>query len=104
MPDGCEANAISILLPCNNKLHVKSPMETPQHKLGFSTSYSKIDNFNLMQTLNLSSLTEDKFQDFAHKILAMKQMSVYVNSTLTKLGAYPTNFWSSVSERILNHK
>ena len=37
-----EANAISFLLPSNNKLHVKPPMETPQHKLGFSRSYSKM--------------------------------------------------------------
>ena len=29
LPDGCEANAISFILPFNNKLHVKTPKETP---------------------------------------------------------------------------
>ena len=97
LPDGCEVKATSFLLQSNNKLHVESSIETPQHKLGFNRSYSKIDNFNLMQSLNLTSLIDNKLQDLAHKILEMKQMSIYsINSTLTKLTAYQYNFWSSV--------
>ena len=47
-------------------------MEIPQNEYGFGKSYSKIDNFNLMQTLNLTRLTNVKLQDLAHKILKMK--------------------------------
>ena len=100
LPDGCEANAISFLLPSNNKLHVKTPVESPQHKLGFNRSYSKIDNFSLMQTLNLTSLTNEKLQDLAHKFMEIKQISIHsINSILTKLRAYSTNFWSSLKVR-----
>ena len=60
---------MSFLLPPNNKLHVESSIETPQHKLGFNRSYSKINNFNLMQSLNLTSLMDNKLQDLSHKIL-----------------------------------
>ena len=96
--DGCEANGISFLLPYNNKLHVQTPVESPQHMLGFNRSYSKIDNLNLMQILNLTSLTDDKLQDLAHKILEMKQMSFYsIHSALTKLRRYLANFWSLVN-------
>ena len=87
-PDGGEASAISFLLASNNKLHVKTPLETPEHKLGFNRSYSKIDSFYLMQTLNLTSLTDEKLQALAHKILEMKQLSIHsISSTLTKLRA-----------------
>ena len=48
LPDGCEAKAMSFLLPSNNKLHVESSINTPKHKLVFNSSYSKIDNFNQM--------------------------------------------------------
>ena len=103
MPDECEANAISFLIPSNNKLHVKSPMETPQCNLGFNRSYSKINNFNLMKTLNLTSITNDKLQDLAHKVPEMKHRPIYrINSTLTKLTAYSTNFWSSLKVKIFS--
>ena len=42
LPDGYEANAISFWPPSNNKLHMKTPMESQHHKLGFNTSYSKL--------------------------------------------------------------
>ena len=77
---------MSFLLPSNNKLQVESPIETSQHKLGLNRSYSKIDNFNLMQSLNLKSLIDNKLQDLVHKIPEMKQMSIYItNSTVAKL-------------------
>ena len=85
LPDGCEANAIFFLLPSNNKLHVKTPTETPQHKLGFNRSYFKINNFNLMLTLNLTSFTNDKLEDVAHKTTEMSIHSI--NSMLVKLRA-----------------
>ena len=73
------------------------PLRTHNIKLDFSRSYSKIDKFNLMQTLNLTSLTDDKLQHLAQKIPEMKQISIYsMNSTSTNLTAYTNNFWSSV--------
>ena len=67
LSDRCEANAISFVLPSNNKVHVKSSIKTPQYKVGSNRSYSNINNFTLMQSLNLSSLTDDKVHDLAHK-------------------------------------
>ena len=34
LPDGCKANAITFVLPSNNKLNVDSIMEAPENKLG----------------------------------------------------------------------
>ena len=73
---GCEANAMSFIQLSNKKLHVESSIKTLQYKLDFNMSYSKIDNFSLMQSLSLSSLTDDKLQGLAYKIPEMKQMSV----------------------------
>ena len=88
---------MSFALLSNNKLHVESSIETPQYKLGFNRSYAKVNNFNLMQSLNLSSLMNDKLQNVAPKISEMKQMSIFsINSTFTKLRTYPNNFWSSI--------
>ena len=42
LPDGCEANAITFVLPSNNKLNVEPIDETPKYKLGLNRSYSKI--------------------------------------------------------------
>ena len=36
LPDGCEANAITFVLPSNNKLNVEPIIETPEYKLGFN--------------------------------------------------------------------
>ena len=50
-----------------------------------------------MQSLNLTSLTDNTLHDLAHKTLEMKQVSIYnIIRALTKLRAYPNNFWSSV--------
>ena len=38
--DGCEANAITFVLPSNNKLNVEPITETPEYKLGFNMKYS----------------------------------------------------------------
>ena len=76
LPDECEANAMSFVLLSNNKLHVESSIETPQYKIGFNRSCSKINNLSLMQCLNLSSLMDNTLQDLAHKILEMKQMLI----------------------------
>ena len=45
----------------------------PQYKLSFNRS--KINNFSLIQSLNLSSLMDDKLQDLAHRIPEIKHMS-----------------------------
>ena len=48
-----------------------------------------------MQTLNITSFTDDKLWHLAHKIPEIKRMSIHsINSMLTKLRAYKTNFWS----------
>ena len=97
LPNGCEANAVTFVLPSNNKLNIKSSIEANEYKLGFNRSYSKINNFSLMQSLNISSLMDDKLQDFAHKFLEVKHVSIVsINSTLTKLRIYPHNAWFSM--------
>ena len=74
-----------------------------QHKQGFNRYYSKTDNFILMQLLNLTSFMDNKLQDIYHDILEMKQMSIYrIKSTLTKLRAYPNNFWSSLKVKMFS--
>ena len=34
LPNGCEANAITFVLPSNNKLNVESSIEATEYKLG----------------------------------------------------------------------
>ena len=58
LSDRCEANAIIFVLPSNNRLNVDSIMKTTENILGFKRPYSKINNFSLMQPLNISSLTD----------------------------------------------
>ena len=97
LPGSCKANAASFVLLSNSKLHVESSIGTPQYKPGFKRSYSKISNFSLMQSLNLLHLMDDKQQNIANKIPEMKQMLIFsMNSTLTELRTYPSNFWSSM--------
>ena len=81
LPDGCQANAIPFVLPSNNKINIEPTLEAPENKLGFNKSYSKINNFCLMQSPNISSLTDE---NIANKIPEMKHMSVFsMNKTLT---------------------
>ena len=47
-------------------------MEGPENKLGLNRSYSKINNFSLMQSLNISSVTDDRSQALAKEIPEMK--------------------------------
>ena len=57
LPNGCEANAITFVLPSNNKLNVESIDEYPK-KLGLNRLYSKIDHFSLIQAINITCLTD----------------------------------------------
>ena len=41
LPDGCEANAITVVLPSNNKLNVEPRIETAKYKLSFNRSHLK---------------------------------------------------------------
>ena len=87
LPDGCEANAVAFVLPSNNKLNVEPLIEATEYKLGFNRSYLKINNFSLMQSLNISCLMDNKLQVVANKIQEMKHVSIFnVNSTLKNLG------------------
>ena len=60
LPNGYEANAITFVLPSNNTLNIQSSIEATEYKLGFNRSYSKIDSFSFMQSLNISGLMDDK--------------------------------------------
>ena len=39
LPDGCDANAITFVLPSNNKLDVEATIDATEYKLGFNRSY-----------------------------------------------------------------
>ena len=69
LPNSCEAIAITFVLLSNNTLNVELPIEATEYKLGFIRSYSEINNCSLMQSLNISSLTDDKLQVLANNWL-----------------------------------
>ena len=93
LPNGCEVNAITFVLPSKNKLNVEPPREATEYKLDLNRSYSKINNFGLMLSLNISSIVDDKFQVLANKILEMKHVLIFdINTMLTKLRTYPHSF------------
>ena len=82
--DGCKANTITFVLPSNNQLSIDSIIKGSENKLGFNRSYSKIDNFSLMQSLNISSINDIMLQALAPKIPKMEHLSVFsINNTLT---------------------
>ena len=62
LPDGYEANAITFVLSSNNQLNVDCIMKAPESKLGFHRSYPKINNFSLMQSINVSNFTDDTYR------------------------------------------
>ena len=64
-----------LLLPSNDKLNVEPSIETSEYKLGFNRSYSKINNFILMLSLNISSLRDNKLQVLVEKIPEMKHVN-----------------------------
>ena len=95
LPNSCEANAITSVLPSNNKLNAEPSSEATNYEQGFNRSYFKINNFSLMQSLNISSLTDNKLQVLANKIPEMKHVLIFsINSMLTKCRTYPHSFWS----------
>ena len=56
-----------------------------------------------MQSLNISSLTDDTLQNSANKIPEMKHVSVFsINNTLTKIRSLPHNFWSSMTVKLFS--
>ena len=85
LPDGCEASAITLVLPSNKRLNVNPMIKTMENKLGFSRSYSKISTFSLMQCLDISSTSDETLKSIANKIPEMKCVSVqhkqYLNKT-----------------------
>ena len=103
LPNGCEANTITFVLPSNNGLSVNSIMEALESKLGFNRSYSKINNFSLMQSLNISSLTDDSLQNLSNKMPEMKHMSTFsINNTIMKIRSLPPTFWSSMEVKLFS--
>ena len=65
-------------------------MAAMENKLGFNRSYTKIKNCSLMQSLDISSLTDDNVKNIANKIPEMKHMSVLsINNTLTRIRPLP---------------
>ena len=60
-------------------------------------STPKINNFSLMQSLNISSLTDDNLKNSANKIPEMNHMSVFsISNTLTRIRSLPPTFWLSM--------
>ena len=103
LPDGCEANAITFVIPSNKRLNVDPIMESQENKLGFNRSYPKINNFSLIQCLNISNLTDYSLQKMANKIPQMKHMSMFsINNTLMKIRSLPPNFWSSMEVKLFS--
>ena len=101
LPDRCEANAITFILPSNNRLNENSMPKTMENKLGFNRSNSKINNFSLMQSLDVSSTSDETLKSLANKKLEMKHMSVFsINNTLTKLRSPPPTFWSPTKVKL----
>ena len=95
LPNSSEANAITFVLSSNIKLNVESTIEATEYLLGFNKSYLKINNFSLMQSLNITSLTDNGLQILANKILGMKHISIFnINSMLTKCTTSLYSFWS----------
>ena len=95
LPDSCEANAITFVLPSNNKLNVEPTIKATEYKLGFNRSHSKINNLSLMQSLNISSLTDNRLKILANKVPEMKHVSIYnIDSTLSKHRTYLHSLWS----------
>ena len=93
LPNRCEANGITFVLLSNNQLNVDSIVEATENELGFNRSYSKINNFSLMQSLDISSLTDDNLKSIANEILEMKHMSVFrINITLKRIRSLPQTF------------
>ena len=43
LPNGCDANAITFVLPYNSKLNVEPPIKTTEYKLGCNRSYLKLN-------------------------------------------------------------
>ena len=102
LPDVCKANAITFLLSSNNKLNLESINESP-NQLGFKGSHSKIDNFSLMQTLNILSLIDYKLEVLASKIPEMKHVSISgIMSALTKLRSFTSTFWPSMKVKLFS--
>ena len=95
LPNSCETNAITFVLPSNNKLNVKPSIEVTEYKLGFNRSNSKINNSIFKQSLNISSLFDNKLQILDNKIPKMKHVSIFnINSMLIKVMTYSHSFWS----------
>ena len=99
LPDGCEANAITFVLPSNNHLNVHSDIKASEN----NRSYSKTGNFYLIQTLNISNFCNHNLWAIATKIPEMKDSSIFsISSTLTKLRSFPTKHWSAHIFQILH--
>ena len=74
LPEWCKANAITFVLPSNNWLNVDSIIESTENQFSFNRSYSKINNFSLMQCLDISSLTDDNLKSITNKSPEMKHI------------------------------
>ena len=93
LPDGCEANATTFILPYNKCLNVDSDIKTSENKFSFNRPNSKIENFNLMQALNISNFCNTTLLAIVDKIPEMKDSSIVsINSTLIKLRSFPKNY------------
>ena len=78
------------------RVNIDSSLKTSENRLGFNRSYYKIDNFSLMQSLNISNIKDHDLQAIVTKIPEMKHYAIFtINDTLTKQWSIPTIHWSS---------
>ena len=56
-----------------------------------------------MQSLNISSLTDDSLQNLVNKIPEIKHMSMFsINNTLTKIRSLAPTFWSFMEVKLFS--
>ena len=98
-----KANAKNFVFPSSSKLNVEPMDESSKSKLGFNRSYSKIDNFSIMQALNVSSHVDNKLEALASKIPEMTYVSISsINSMLTQLRSFALNFRSPMRVKLFS--
>ena len=96
LPNRCEANAITFILPSNNWFNIDSSIKAWENKFGFNRSYSKILNFSLIQFQNISSLHDHELQLIATEIPDIKYFFIIsMNNTLTTLHSILITHWSA---------
>ena len=92
-----------LVLPSNNKLNVEPIGESPKNWVLIDCTQKLIDNFSLMQALNILSLMDYNLEALANKIWEMKHLFIScIKSTLTMLRSFTANFWSPMKVKLFS--